>query len=78
MLPFITDADEAFDYSTGDYIFVPNIRQLVEGGAESVDASVITASGVKPLHLSLPGLTAEEREIISAGCLMNWYARRNK
>jgi aconitate hydratase len=78
MLPFITDADEAFDYSTGDYIFVPNIRQIVEGGAESVDASVITESGVKPLHLSLPGLTAEEREIISAGCLMNWYARRNK
>ena len=29
----------------------------------------------KPLKLRLPAMTAEERDIVLAGCLINYYAK---
>lgn len=78
MLPFILDGDVTFDSGPGDYIFVPDIRRLVESGEESIGAKVIGKSGAKEITLRLPGLTEGEREILLDGCLMNWYRRKNR
>lgn len=78
MLPFTLDSDESFDCQTGDYIFVSNIRTAVDNGEETVEAQVLTKSGVKPLRLNMAGLTADERQIILDGCLMNYYAAKAK
>lgn len=78
MLPFVTEPDEEFNYAPGDYVFLPDIREIVTSGKESVQALVITESGTKELTLKLPNLTQQEREILAAGCLMNWYAGRKK
>ena len=73
MLPFTIDADTPFDYQPGDCIYIPGIRAAVERGDESVDAFVLHGGAVAPLPLRLPGFTAQERAVVLAGCLMNWY-----
>ena len=55
-----------------------NLRtDAVENGTETIPAKVIRADGsVEDLMLHVRGLTADEKEIILDGCLMNYYANR--
>ena len=77
ILPFTLDRDTAFDYQPGDCVFVPGIRQAIEEGREDIPAQVICADGsVHDLLLHVRGLTADEKEILLDGCLMNYYAKR--
>ncbi len=77
MLPFTLDADTAFDYAPGDFVFVPNVRSLLADGKEDFPATVIRADGsTQPLLLHVKGLTQDEKEILLDGCLMNYYAAR--
>ncbi len=79
ILPFTLDEGTPFDYESGDCVFVPHIRQAVEQGREDIPAKVICRDGsVQDLLLHIKGLTADEKEIILDGCLMNYYAARNK
>ena len=78
MMPFHIDPETAFDYQPGDWVWVPEIRKAVETGADRVAALVITDNGVTPISLRLPPLTEDERAILLAGCLMNWYAEQNQ
>ncbi len=77
ILPFTLDKDTPFEYEVGDCVFVPDIRKAVENGIEVIPAKVIRKDGtVEVLTLNLVGLTADEKEIILDGCLMNYYAKR--
>ena len=79
ILPFTLDPDVKFEYEVGDYVFVPNIRAAIIAGAEEFDATVIRANGeTEPLKLYVKGLTADEKEIILEGCLMNYYAAHSE
>ena len=79
ILPFTVDEGTPFDYESGDCVFVPHIRQAVEQGREDIPAQVICKDGsVHDLLLHVKGLTADEKEILLRGCLMNYYAARNK
>ena len=78
MMPFNIDPDEVFPYETGDYIYVPGIREAVLAGAKDVPAKAVSGGKTADLMLHLPELTQKEREIIAEGCLMNWYAAGNK
>ena len=78
MLPFVVaDGDsDVFDggLEAGDRIFVPGIRAAVLGGARSVEASVYRKNGEKrALTLDFGELSPEEKDIIAAGCLANYY-----
>jgi aconitate hydratase len=75
MLPFTVDAAVAEAFQTGDYIFVPGIRAAVESGATEVAAQLVSKGGVKPFTLKLADLSKEDREIILAGCLINYYGK---
>ena len=57
-------------------MFVPGIREVILSGGEEVGAFVITADAVVPIRLHLGSLTADEREILADGCLMNYYKNR--
>ena len=57
-------------------MFVEGIREAILSGAEEIDAKVITKDGTRPLHLYFRNLTADEREILADGCLMNYYKNR--
>ena len=79
ILPFTIDEGTAVDYDSGDGVLVPGIRQAVAQGREDIPAQVICKDGsVHDLLLHVKGLTADEKEILLRGCLMNYYAARNK
>ena len=79
MIPFTCEeiSTEDCPFDVGDYIFVPGIRQAILDGAEAKDAYVIKPDGSytqKTLHIG--SLTADERQIILDGCLINFYRRK--
>ena len=79
ILPFTIDRETSFDYEDGDYVFVPNIRSIIENKQETADGYVIKKSGeYNTIKLNIAGLTDDERQIILDGCLMNYYAERMK
>ena len=74
IIPFILPAGEDICLEDGDRIFIPGIREGILAGREEYDAAVYPApGGKKNIRLELKDLTFEEREILCAGCLMNWY-----
>ncbi len=79
ILPFTLDEGAEFPYETGDFVFVPNIREKVAAGEETFPATVIRADGTThPITLYVKGLTEDEKEIILEGCLMNYYKAHNE
>ena len=77
IVPFTIDPSEKFEYAQGDFVFVPGVRSAIETGKEDIPAKIVTKSGVKDILLHVKGLTADEKEIILRGCLMNYYAAKN-
>ncbi len=78
MLPFQMDAEpDAFD--VGDYIYVPGIRKALDDNAlESIKAYVIKDGKTAELDLYITPMTENEREIVKAGCLINFNRNRKK
>ena len=78
MLPFTIAPETPFDYEALDWVWVPDIRRLVESGADRIPAKIYRPGdrSVADIELLLPSFTPEEREIVLAGCLMNWYKNR--
>ncbi len=78
MLPFVADDVRAWNLQPGDSLYIPGIRALLEGDGEEIEALLLQGGGEEktqtPVKLLLPGLTREERDIILAGCLINYYA----
>ena len=73
MIPFQMEAEPEFE--VGDYIYVPGIRKVLEGDMKHIKAYVI-GDTVKELDLYVADMTAEEREIVKAGCLINYNRNR--
>ena len=71
MLPFLYDNDE-LPFANGDYIFVKDIKKAIEEKNDTVKAYVVN-KGMKEFELHLGRLTDAEREIITKGCLINYY-----
>ncbi len=75
MVPFQYAGDtDAFDVD--DYIFVPEIRAALDGDLSSIDAYVIKDGKARKIELFVADMTAEEREIVKAGCLINYNRNR--
>ena len=79
MLPFTLEPGTEFTAEPGDFIFVPDVKRKVEAGDECFPATVLRADGsVYSLTLWLKNTSAEERELLLRGCLMNHYAAQKK
>ena len=79
ILPFTLPAGTPFDYTEGDLVFVPDVREKLRAGETTFPATVLRANGEKAaLTLTLSPLTDTEREILLCGCLMNYYAAHQK
>lgn len=70
MLPFIYP--EEIPFSNGDYIFIQDIKKAVEQKENVIHAWVV-GDEMKAFELHLGDLTDDEREIITRGCLINYY-----
>lgn len=71
MVPFLLKDEPVFGID--DYVFVPGLRGAVLEGTEDIKAYAITKDGVKEFMVSIGGLTEDEKKIIAAGCLINYY-----
>ena len=75
ILPFTLPAGANFAYEVGDHVFVPNVREAIAQQKDTLPAVAIKQDGTtEAITLNLPPLTADEREILLEGCLMNYYA----
>ena len=75
MLPFHLKGSPD-DIEVDDYIFVPGIRACLDGDLSSIPAWIVKKGALKKIELYIRDMTAEEREIVKAGCLINF--NRNK
>lgn len=75
MLPFTYDGVEDLGIAPGDRLYVPGIRTALINSDTSVTATLIQPNGSRDITLQLTGLAQEDRDIILAGCLINYYAQ---
>ena len=78
MLPF--QMEEEPDFEVGDYIYVPGIKAALEGDLKEIPAYVLGKDGtapIKEIRLYMADMTAEERQIVKAGCLINYNRNRH-
>ena len=73
MIPFRYEG-ETLPFKNLDYIFVPDVKKAVHDGLPEITAYVIDTDACKlvPFTLKLDETTAEEKEIIEKGCLINY------
>ena len=77
MIPFhLKGRPDAFDVD--DYIYVPDIRRALDGDLKDIPAYVLKDGRASEICLYVQDMTAEEREIIKAGCLINFNRNRRK
>ena len=79
MIPFLykqgdTAATENLPFANGDYIFVPGAKKMIAEKLPSVKAYAVRADGTTAeFELATGDMTDDERKIIQAGCLINFY-----
>ena len=77
IVPFTIPADNGFDADVGDWVYVPGVREAILSGREQIPAKLLRNGEMVDITLSCGDLSEEERQILTDGCLMNYYARRN-
>ncbi|AEF83675.1 aconitase family protein [Treponema primitia ZAS-2] len=83
ILPFLVQDPSAL--KTGDFVFLPSIREALLGKADAIKAYVLSTEpdlapaggrargGASEIRVSLGSLTDTERHILADGCLINYY-----
>lgn len=82
MLPFLyksgdLEASKNLPFSNNDYIFIPNVKKMISEKLPSIKAYSVNLSNssVKEFELTTGDMTDDERKIILAGCLINFYKK---
>ena len=78
MVPFIIEDPSILQLN--DYVFVPGIRQAIIDNTDKIEAYRVRKSSeddksfeIREFEVSTGALTADERQIIIDGCLINYY-----
>lgn len=74
ILPLRTE--EELKVPVGSYLLIRDVRKLLSGGAEEISAVLLDAAGKetgKAIRCTLDALTEDERRILLAGSLINYY-----
>lgn len=75
MVPFTVDEKDTSKFAIDDLLYIPGIRQSIENGDENVQAYLVNSTGKVAIELKLENLSKDDRDIILAGCLINYYAK---
>lgn len=73
MIPF--QMKETPEFEVGDYIYVPNIREALDGDMKNIKAYIL-GEKVKEISLYISEMTNDEKKIVKAGCLINYNRSR--
>ena len=77
MIPFhLKGEPDAFE--VGDYIYVPGIRAAIDGDLSDIRGYVIKDGKAREIGLYIQDMTENEREIVKAGCLINFNKNRSR
>ena len=83
MLPLQMKAEP--DFKTGDYIYIPGIREALDGDMKDIRAYVLSGNeeadngaGMKEINLYIADMTEDEKKIVKAGCLINYNRNRKE
>ncbi len=76
MVPFTVPDIREKNIQPGDKIYVPGIRKALEGDGEIITGTLIQGEKTQPITLEMKNLSREERDVILAGCLINYYAEK--
>lgn len=72
ILPFVTNDQDALAKDT--WVFIQDVKDSLLHDKQ-LNAFAIREGKMKPIQISLGELTPEEKEILSAGCLINYYRK---
>ena len=78
IIPFIVDVAEQKTFAVGDQVLICGIREALAGGADHIAAEHRRGSERRTVELKLANLSEAERAILLSGCLINFYAGKNK
>lgn len=75
MIPFVyKEGDKNLPFANDDYVFVPGVKKMIAEKLPTIKAYSIKKDGtVNEFELFTGDLTDDERKIILAGCLINFY-----
>ena len=74
MLPLLIDEKDFAAVSLDADICLLNIREKIAAGVNNIQANIVSQDGLaKTITLRIADLTSTERQIILAGCLINFY-----
>ena len=74
IVPFTIDKDETLLPEEGDWLYIPDAREKILAGEDTFTGILIKGNEQKEICLYCRGLSAEERRILTEGCLINYYA----
>ncbi|GHU59808.1 hydratase [Clostridia bacterium] len=69
MIPFLLK--DTPEFGLNDYIFIPNVLDAVQNGEGEVSATLLNTNS--KITMQIAEMTEDERKIILAGCLINYY-----
>ncbi|EGO64817.1 hydratase [Acetonema longum] len=70
MIPFLVNGEPKF--RKDEYIFIPDVKAAILDGRKEIKAFIV-GENVQEISLSVGDLTSDEKDIITAGCLINYY-----
>ncbi|MBR0327170.1 MAG: hydratase, partial [Clostridia bacterium] len=73
MLPLLRKSDFALE--VGNFVYLPNMREAVANGDSEFKAYIIRGGKAEEITLGMAPLTEDEKNIILAGCLMNYWKK---
>lgn len=76
MIPFQMKAVPEFE--VGDYIYIPGIKDALNGTLQDIKGYVIKDGAITELELYIVEMTADERKIVKAGSLINYNRLRKE
>lgn len=75
LVPFTISPEEMLKINVDDYVYIGNIKKAITSKADTIKAVLISKDTVRDIELRLGELTDQEREILIAGCLINYYKK---
>ena len=73
IVPFTISKDTLFELNPGDWIYIPGIKKAILSGTEIIPSKIVSENIIKDITLECSGLSDDERQILTDGCLMNYY-----
>ncbi|MFA9398560.1 MAG: hydratase [Clostridiaceae bacterium] len=72
MIPFTISDYKSINFKIGEYIFVEGIREAIANEEKSIKAKIL-GDNPRDIILNIEALTNDEKDIVLAGCLINYY-----